>query len=369
MGRYKPSESAIRALHDQLAQAFRHAQGERTISSIERETGIGRGKLTTFAKTGTFKEMSPEELLALNSFLSGRLAEILHDLRGTRMVDLLADAAGVTFILGARVLHWADHVSRWDVRAMTAILRSIQHSSSNPPEFQVEDALHVGTDGIDPEKHVPDTTKERWFGLLDQYDGRAVVAVGSPRACLASEYMLCRMFGETPFHKARGPLPFEFLWTTGLYQSLPSAFARAAKVGQAGDPASGILGLRTDGTDYRIDDRTPTWNTYGVGVAQRRRSGQLWVVIAGATGTATSAVAEVLPQVRGALPPATGVEDSDPMWFVVEAKVKREGQRGGDNRMVTSMHTIVDATMWDRSKRRPSVPPKMVMRVPVGSTK
>jgi hypothetical protein len=220
----------------------------------------------------------------------------------------------------------------------------VQRYTANPPALHVEDVFRIRpqVEGgqYDLSAYLTDVKRGRWFGRLDQYDDSSIIVLGSPATCHPCEHVLASMFGENPYSDAATPLPFRFVWSRELYSTVQSTFAMCAERNPKHSSTSGILGLQFGKDFLPIEEGPAEWDTYGVRVAQRRRSGQLWLVLAGATGTATYAGAELLDDMRTAISSAPPREDGPPVLFVVAARVRREGQRRGDNRVVMSQRVI-----------------------------
>jgi hypothetical protein len=90
--------------------------------------------------------------------------------------------------------------------------------------------------------------------------------------------------------------------------------------------------------------------TYAIVAAQRRRSGRVWMVIAGLTGSATYAAAQAVESIRADLPqPELGelCELSPIVWAVIEAivEVDRDSEPRGMRRLV-SQRIIGEPRRW-----------------------
>jgi hypothetical protein len=384
--RHKPPAEAVRICEEQILAAFKELKGARSVNQLTADTGVDRRKLTQLSgKKAAGRPPQPPalprsftlaELMALDSFTNGALTEALRKARSTSIIHSLEGAKEVTFILGARELEKTDHVSRWDVRAMTALVRAMQRQCASAPEINVEDVLRVRPNrsgsAFDLAVYREKTKTQPWTGLLDRHDG-ALIALGSSRSLHVVEHMLANVFDEEIYRKPSTEMPFSFVWTKELYERLPSTFARVGEppAVRPGRVPSDILGLDVEGRFYEISPREPSWNAYGVCVAQRRRNRATWIVVAGATGPATFCTAEMLGQVDVLLPePESDDVDGAPVWFVVEAKIKQDDDRVGDNRSVAGGAKIVHGpSIWDREKKRSAVSPPARKRAKGGKSK
>lgn len=359
-GRHEPSHESVDRFEQELGNALNVARGKRSFNQLGDITGIDRRILSRLADKKKLGAITAHQLLALNSLLGGKLVESLRNVQGSTLAATLAETRGLFFILGARDLERTDHVSRWDVRAITSVVRGVQRHSAQPQAIHVEDVFRIRPaqrqDGsYDFSTYDSAFQKEPWFGMLDQYDGRAVVVLGSPVTCHPCEHVLARMFDTKPYGEGNVTLPFRFLWSNELRARVPSTFAACAhEVGlKAISPSrNGIVGLQIGTKILPIVETQPEWDTYGVCVAQRRQGGQLWLVVAGATGTATFATAELLDEVKTILPTKAPQHHSPPIWFAVAAKVRREGGRKGDDRVVASQRIIAGPDEWDLGNKR-----------------
>lgn len=207
-----------------------------------------------------------------------------------------------------------------------------------------------------------------WYKILDD-STRSLVAIGSAKACHASEVMLARMLGVEPFASALGKngsrlcVPFAFVWhrmPPGRFRSSFCLTHRELKRMGSGIEAVDLGGRKrlaekkSSALIFNIDrcraELVPVgkteWDAYGTIVAQRRAGGNVWVVLAGITGPATYAAAELLNCIRGELPrqePNGGMVLIQPI--VVTIKIDRDC-KVGDNREIKNPRLIGDALLW-----------------------
>ncbi len=81
-------------------------------------------------------------------------------------------------------------------------------------------------------------------------------------------------------------------------------------------------------------------DTYGVCVAQRRKRGQVWLIVAGVTGAATYVTAKLAKNLATRLHEQKRGEDSDIYWAVIRAGVTKD-----PNRPPASVRNIAEETI------------------------
>jgi hypothetical protein len=152
--------------------------------------------------------------------------------------------------------------------------------------------------------------------------------------------MLASMFAVPPFNsKPYAPQnkpPCLFIWANTV--GLPSSFARIEQPASSSSSPSRrqptTLGLEVEGERlYRSYDSNP-WEEYGFLAAQRRSSGQVWLVVAGLTGAMTYATARFIETFSERLPLADAKTHSPVLWAVVKATIESHKDRRGDDREV-----------------------------------
>jgi hypothetical protein len=347
---------------DRISRILAHLKNEKNISwaAVEREiekaargVTIDRRRLTRMATGESVDDVSIkfEELEALSDYFRENGFTLLDR---PRLLEALVARGSVSFLLGsyARTHRQRTDISRWDVKAMTAILGGIDRLRSGT-NFEIRDV--VKSDKV--EKIVKDM-----HAGGDVPEGPSLCCLGSPRANIAAEIMLCEMF-SVPVGDAgrggRGDLPFAFVWPRN--EPMTSSFSMSTNDVDCGRWRCLHGGPRDDGWAMRIgDDIYPTtpseevpWNTYGVAVAQRRPSGQVWLVVAGLTGPATCAVAEVVASdlIMASLDrdnQRDNPEDqgSSVVWVAIEAVAAVDRELHGDQRVIKSWRILGKSQKW-----------------------
>jgi hypothetical protein len=254
--------------------------------------------------------------------------------------SLAAAAKPVCFLLGSRPSE--DHglnLSHWDVKALAEVLRGVNNFAPNV-SVDIRDVLLRDTD-----KQARESIRKRsWAHLLDD-GGPSLVFLGSSRASHATEAALARMTGVKPYRdrpKDKERLPFHFVWPAGIDHGFPSCFRYTAAEVEAFDPESarevaeeGVSGLEID-REVHIDRLRKGGDTitYGICAAQRRPGGQIWLVLAGVTGAATFAAAELTHSLPLGLPRVQAGQVSDVSWAAVQAFVQMDDTRLPDKAQV-----------------------------------
>jgi hypothetical protein len=173
-----------------------------------------------------------------------------------------------------------------------------------------------------------------WTGLLEDH-GPSLVCLGSSRTSPATEIMLCRMFGCPQYVNApRGQkrrLPFHFAWCLDLPFVFPSHFhLPSAEVAERDPDAADLIDLGNASAlvteeNVFVDTvhQAHRGDTYGVCVAQRRKGGQVWLILAGITGAATYVAAKLAKNLATRLHEQEHGQESDVYWAVVRAGVEQ----------------------------------------------
>jgi len=314
----------------------------KAISDASKGKGIDRRKLNRLAE-GDDVSLRISELVALDAYLAprgeGLSVRPLFEQAG--ILAELSQAASVVFLLGSqpRIPEQRIDMSRWDVRSTAEIIRDM-HRYRASIHFDIEDVIYPKPDQITGSKKEP---WEKWLGETQT----SLVCVGSPRACRATEVVLCKMFEVKPFAapvRGEKKLPFYFVWPHEEHM-FESRFADDGQSIQDIDPILaeeiqqrrfGAMALRTENGVLGVRQRGTAWTDYGVVVAQRRATGQIWLVLCGLSGPATYAAARAVKLILEAIPRTEPVGQHSPIvWTIVEAAIQL-GRVSGDPRDVVA---------------------------------
>jgi hypothetical protein len=331
-----------RALGERKAREGSYAALAR---AIEKSNAIGgradqgraldRRKLKAIVDGAPNLVLSLQELRALDCYLE-RYGEGLAYVPLFEKPDLmqtLADSGRVTFLLGSKPEPEHRYFSHWDVLAMAEIQRGIS-SSEMSVRFDIQDVLLHET----LEAAAASTKIGGWSELLaDQ--GPSLVCLGSSRTSPAAEVMLCRMFQcsefENPSRLEKQRLPFHFVWKPMLDYVFPSCFHLDSADISSRDPAAATAVRDNSASavvtakDVFVDPVHPdhSGDTYGICIAQRRKRGQVWLVLAGVTGVATFVAAKLAKSLATRLHEQKPGQDSDVYWAVIRAGVDEDSNR------------------------------------------
>jgi hypothetical protein len=297
--------------------------------------GVDRRKLKSLVEGRGDVVLSLDELRALDCYLEHYGEGLAHVplFEKPDLMHTLADSGRVTFLLGSRPDHESRNFSHWDVLAMAEIQRAI-----NPSEISVRFNIQDVLLDEDLEKTVTSAENGIWVDLLHD-QGPSLVCLGSSRTGSAAEVLLCRMFDcphfkDPPLAQKRR-LPFHFVWDPKLPYIFPSHFHMGSDDISLRDPeaadaikrrkASAVVTGEHVFVDRLFHDRKG--DTYGVCVAQRRKRGQVWLVLAGVTGVATFVAAKLAKNLATRLYEQKRGEDSDVYWAVIKARVAEDPDR------------------------------------------
>lgn len=337
-----PTELRIaKVLEDHLHEKHTYVALARAISAANHlheddKDALDRRKLKKIIDGDQDLVLSIDELRALDRYLEplGEGLAYNNFFLRANILQTIADAGRpVKFLLGSRPVEDSRlNLDHWDVNALAEIQRGVGNFASNV-RFDIRDVLLHG----DVKAARRSVTSGQWTELLAD-DGPSLVCLGSSRATHASELLLARMFDVQPFEdspESKARLPFHFVWPPDLDHLFPSAFRYTPEELAAFDPQAARLvhaqtasALEIGGTVYldRLKQQY-TSESYGVCVAQRRRGGQIWLVLAGVTGPATYAAARLANRLALHLPPTGPGEPSKVHWAAVRAFVQRDRKR------------------------------------------
>ncbi|MDH7502365.1 MAG: hypothetical protein QHJ82_06575 [Verrucomicrobiota bacterium] len=288
------------------------------------------------------------------------------------LIDSLVEQKRITFFLGSKPrpgTHRND-ISRWDTRSLARLISRVSGFEVHM-DYDIEDVL------LETPMDEKAAARTDWYKMLDD-STRSLVAIGSPKACHASEVMLARMLGVEPFESALGcngsklRVPFAFVWHRMPPGRFRSSFCLTHR--EVKRIGSGIEIADVDGRKHMAEKKTSAlildidrcraelvpagrteWDAYGMIVAQRRAGGSVWVVLAGITGPATYAAAELLKGIRGELPrqePNGGMVLIQPI--AVTIKIDRDC-KVGDNREIKNPRLIGEALLWKATSEKESL--------------
>lgn len=342
---------------DALAKAIIKAAGGTGVDrrKLQKLVGLAGKDLEMGDLAGAAEDVNLRisELMALNAYLSpmgaGLAARPIFD--QPSILATLAERSEVVFMFGAQPNEERQNieVSVWDVRCQGEILNSVNSYQANI-SITMEDVMYRAPE----KKGGPEIGGwEKWF--TDVHDA-SIVCIGSPRACRASEFMLAKMFNveyfaETTREEER--LPFLFIWARET-DKFGSRFAGDAESIERLDKALAAsirmdpkttMGLRVDGTVHASRGQGSRWKDYGIIAAQRRSSGQLWLVLCGLSGPTTYAAAKAAKSLADIIPPNPVGEDSKVQWAVVKSVIEKTPMPG-DARKVVGQEIIGEPKLW-----------------------
>ncbi|MGD0260980.1 MAG: hypothetical protein ABSD29_14290 [Verrucomicrobiota bacterium] len=340
------------ALEGKIAEANRNVRHEGA------PVGISRHKLKQIAESDEGLVLKLFELRALDRYLA-RLGsgETLADrpiFEKQSILESFAEVGRVCFILGSRLRprERINELRRWDCRAMAILMHDLGEQRGRI-KLEFEDVT-LTTSGKQMQT-------EAWFRYLND-DGPSVVSVGSPRACLATEVLLARMFNVPEFEPpldAKVQPPFSFIWSPDVRPKSLSAFSSDTKALCWKDKRLACRVERGTAWAIRLKDKVyevpreyRRTKTFGVVAAQRRSRGQIYLVVAGISGPATFAASKMVREITTELPYSTDPQGHGPvLWAAISADVFSDSKREGDSRQVGKPQFVVNPTTW------PQMPP------------
>jgi hypothetical protein len=247
----------------------------------------------------------------------------------------LAESGRVDFLLGSKADKTDDfriNISHWDLLGLNQIQSGVLGFSQR---------VHVEIREVPMQKNIKHARGELHNPELVELfgdNGPSLVCLGSIRGNQMAEWMLCGMGGDLERFRDVQPklpphLPFHFVWAKDRGYVLESAFHRYGKDAAHEDPEVGQAVLKKKAAGFHHDDRyiidelTHSDNddgyTYALCAAQRRRRGQIWLLVAGLTGPATYAAAKWVRGMPAGLDDYKPGEASPVYWSLVRAKATR----------------------------------------------
>lgn len=311
---------------------------------------VDRKKLQRITEHDEYLKLTVNQWIALDHYFTSRGVSFSETpLFERNILEPVGDSGHVCFILGS-VRSDQDHrnnVRAWDCRSMALLLQEIGKSGRHV-EFEIQDTL------LDETFKISVVEKEPWYQYLTK-PCYSVVAVGSPRICVASEVLLAEMFGVPRFTPgAASLLPFHFIWAdrTMPYESsfslnteqLPKRYRAVANSVARGESDALMLGSEV----HEFARKPKNCNCPAVIVAQRRKDKKVWMVVAGLSGPGTFAAARFLAEeVTDSLPlPSERGQHGPVLWAVLMVPVRGEPLGRGDNRVVGRAQWLTCLTEW-----------------------
>jgi hypothetical protein len=317
------------------------------------------------AKTSSDVKLTFIQLRLLEAYFAprGRSLAVLPLLGSDSVLLKIGQTPGksMMFLLGAvqRREQKRIDLSRWDFQSATALVNDISAVAPG--------ARYTMKEVIYEENLTAEEFDQRsWFSTIE--DDTPIISIGSSRVNHATEYILAEMFpvrapggrvdhDSLPFVFTSGDTPaksksvfwldrekFTALATRRgtkiddkIWQALkaPGSQTRVLLAG-----AKAFVSSPEGGVSSGRGRKRTEYKTYGVIAVQRRASNRgIWVVVCGLSGPATFGSACEIAKVAGLLPDARSDGHSEPMWVVVESKVREAGDLA-DPRQVVSHRVI-----------------------------
>jgi|ERR1039458_5692045 hypothetical protein len=328
------------------------------INEANREAGtkcyVNRKMLARIRDEPETVGLTMQVLVALNTYYRKRGLGLqqLPILETRGVLEPLMDSSRVVFMLGAkpRPEERRNDISFWDTKSQAELLTQASRLDVQR-KFDIEPVLWRMP--VDPAA----IHSERWHRILEE-DQASVISIGSPLASLSSEVMLARMFGVEQFtmprFRAGKQVPFFFVWLPKSIRQFCSAFTLTWRELQS-EHASIATRVRRNQTSAFILEGKPhvvpaegkAWTMYGIIAAQRRASGNVWLVISGLAGPATFAVTTMVKEISAELPWSKG-KQSKVLWVPVKVKIKA-GQAApwsGDTREIVEAVFDGEPRLW-----------------------
>ena len=246
--------------------------------------------------------LSLSEIRALHAFLvskdHGGFGALLE---GRTLLGSVAAYGRLTFIIPSKPLSGSNAVILWDLLALVEILTALRKFGRN---IDIEIDVIPSTKGMNRDELFSHIEEKKW-----ESQPRSLICIGSPRANFASEFLLSQMYNCEPFSATiEHELPFRFYWKET--SPLMSSFAASSHDLRERIPdwasvknealLSALLVRRgTTWEGYSMAHAgMQAWTTYGIVAAQRRDTGQIWIVAAGLEGPASLAAAKELARLN-----------------------------------------------------------------------
>ena len=293
----------------------------------------------------------------LNSFLHKLHLPGLESIFRTRsLAATIAQTGAIHFWEAAKPepatenQHAQTWISHWDEESVSSLVQGLCVDAPGKLELRFNRVLLEQQDPLE-ENWVSHLQRRPWYATLhDQAQRHSIIAVGSPKACHVTECLLSMMFGVRGFERNASvrDLPFRFEYSPRLMKSRPSAFACEAETPPPFGAQFDTYALEFGSLRYEVKFNQPSWDDYGVIVSQRRAGGQVWTVLAGLSGPATSAAAKMASAVQHDFCGKVDADGNSPVFCrAVTAKVERDNRiPDGDNRVVRTMGFVGEPILW-----------------------
>jgi hypothetical protein len=292
--------------------------------------------------------LSFAELYALDIFLSQQGRGSLKDLfeNSTILRALVDTKEKMLYLIGTRQANYTTTMARYDVRAIADFNQSLSRISSDI-RFDIVDVLRrdtpVQSDTVDPDALFG---QEEWYKHL-QNTSSNLICIASPRANPAAEMMLATMFDVPPFsppsNKDEIKTPFSFIWSDT--NALPSTFA-CPSLTPSGlsdrEQRWGTYGMVINNETNLISRKLSVWDEYGIFAMQVRKTGQIWLVLSGLTGSATYGSTKFVAKFAGEMPALRHARHSPVLWGAVKVSIRYDEECKGDGR------EVIDYQMYGR---------------------
>ena len=358
LAREKDKLETFSGLAEQIQEAIRGPDG----AFPEGEgvpRAVDRRKLKQIIENDPSLVLSLRELRAIDKYLEPMGEGLAYNplFEKSEVLRCIAESGRVEFMLGSKpddVERLRINISHWDFLGMNQIESAVRDISRD---------AHVRV----REVRMPETVDEGREaltepGLRELFGGHgpSIVSLGSARSCLASELMLSRMASLEPgqHHQsgAADELPFRFVWPRDRGFVLPSAFNLYGEDANRDDPAVGEAVLQREAACFRhqgqylVDELSckgrSEGNTYALCAVQKREGGQIWLLVAGLTGPATSAAAQWVHKMPSALDDYAQGELSPVFWYLLRAEATRVQEHQRETIRVGEAQVVVGGQAW-----------------------
>jgi len=335
-------------LEEEIARAHCEAIGMAVEKGKKPPKSIDRRKLKALGD-GKDVPLRISELEALDDFLTTfnqGLAYLPLFVR-PNLLSALTVHERVHFLIGAREVSDTTTVSQFDTQAYGTLERQLNGQGQKRVTPVLDTILTRAT-----REEARQVQQEACSRILEEE--KVVVAIASPVANHGTDLMLAKMFSREPFEapsSGRRHTPVALVLPEPALSQAYSSFVEGTDELRRIDPEKADeihdrrWGLRLEKHVFVVDPEEPKeWSkTYGMIIAQRRASGQIWVVVAGLHGVGTHAAALALPTAEMGLFDGDPGQDGFIHVRVVEAQVSHiMSPRGNRIRKVESQEILTE---------------------------